>query len=248
MAGSLDRAYVMPVPIARSAAGSGRREPGKMPGVGYYTGPERATVRTLRLELESLRVEWQRLGAPIAGALAPGITPEEIDALAEPFGLRVPTELKALWEWHNGVQPTEGPDADLTIGPGGYYFFSDQQALKSYEQNRLIHAEPPAPDLLAADMYWHASWLPFMEQGPQRLYVDCDRRVSAHPGAAPIRLVSWEWEAYDVDIASSLAEAVRTWTWLLSQDFYQVVDEGSRRRWDVDYMSVPLFLRGSGLV
>jgi hypothetical protein len=193
--------------------------------------------------LELLRAEWERLGAPIARALAPGIPPAEVESLAEPCGLRVPAELKALWEWHNGVLATSSINADLSIGPGGFDFFSVQQSLKAYEQNRAIHAEPPVPDVGAEDMYWHESWLPFMAQGPQRLYVDCDRRVSGPPGALPIRLVAWEWEGHDVDIAPSLTKAVQTWTWLLSQNYYRVVSDGVRKGWDVDFQAVPMFLR-----
>lgn len=212
-----------------------------------YAGRERETADALRRDLESLRRAWERLDAPIVDALAPGITPEEVESLAAPYGLSVPTELKVLWEWHNGVTSNPSSDDDLSIGPGGYDFFSVQTALRAYVQNRELHAEPPDEAPRWSDMYWHRSWLPFMEQGPQRLYVDCDRGLAGRPGATPIRLVTWAWEAYNVDIASSLRQAVRTWVWLLDQDFYRIAGQGSRTLWDVDYLAIPLFLRTSGL-
>jgi hypothetical protein len=58
---------------------------------------------------------------PTVVALAPGVSPDEVDRLTESYGLRVPVEVKALWEWHNGiVRTTHGND--FSIGPGGYEF------------------------------------------------------------------------------------------------------------------------------
>lgn len=210
-----------------------------------FGGPEDATAQALRQELTLLGEQWVRLGAPISDVLAPGISPVEVDALTEPLGLRVPVELKVLWEWHNGSQAEPRGADDYSIGHGGYEFLSVQDALQQYLGNRQSFAEPEEPDLLP-QMFWHTSWLPFMMQQAQRLYVDCERTVTGHPGAAPVRLVSWEWEAFDVDVAQSVTAAVLTWTWLLEQNYYRVELQGERRVFR-RFSPVPRFLRG-GLV
>ncbi len=81
-----------------------------------------------------------------------------------------------------------------TIGPGGYEFLPLADALQAYTTNREIHGvpEPEFPD-----GYWHKSWLPFMTQDAQRLFVDCDRVLLG--GYSPVRLVTWQWDNYEVD-------------------------------------------------
>ena len=187
-----------------------------------------------------------RLGAPILDVLAPGISPDDVDALTEPYGLRVPVEVKTLWEWHNGILTDDPYRADYSIGPGSYDFLSVQGALAEYESNREHHGEPMEPET-APEMYWHKSWLPFMVQQAERLYVDCDRTVFVAWGEAPVRLVGWAWESFDVDVAPSVKHAVSIWTWLLEQDYYRVEQADGQRTWQVDYMAIPEFLRVSGL-
>jgi hypothetical protein len=213
-----------------------------------FEGPDAFGALGLRDALPALAEQWSRLGAPISEVLAPGISPDEVDRLAEPYGLRVPVEAKALWEWHNGMVPSarERPYfyPGYTIGPGGYVFHSVQEALEQYVVNRETH---PYSEPDWTSIYWRESWLPVMTQDAQRLYVDCQREVQGTPGTAPLRLVEWAWEGFDADIAPSIAAAVRTWTWLLEQDYYRIEDGGGFPAWQCDWEEIPLFLRQSGL-
>jgi hypothetical protein len=186
-------------------------------------------------QLEGLRAQWVRLGAPIERLLRPGLEEAEMDSMAAAHNLRLPPELRIWWNWHDGT--ADGPDEERSIGPGSYVFLSLAEALEAYEQNRQIHH--PEPDM--GDMFWHDSWLPFMNQQAQRLYVDCDRLSQI--GDSPIRLVSWEWEDFDVDRANSLGHAVSMWTWLLSSDFYRWNGE----LWECDFVAIPAFVRVTGM-
>ena len=178
--------------------------------------------------LGELETQWRRHGAPIVDLLRPGISPDEVDGLAAPHGLVVPPELKVLWNWHDGaVLPAHSPQTVRSVGPA-YEFLSAAECFEQYEFNRSVHAHSPAPDEMP-EMYWHKSWLPFMTADAQRLYVDCDRPLTLS-WWSPVRLVSWEWEAFDVDRAISVSHMVSAWVWLLAQDYY---------RWDIDADPVP---------
>lgn len=188
----------------------------------------------LAMLLNQLKTQWIRLGAPIARALRPGLSDGQLDVVAQRLGLELPREVRELWAWHDGADPTSPRD----IGPGGYEFLTTDEVVSTYEANLSRHAESPDPHVVP-DMYWHRSWIPLMVQGAQRLYVDARRATTT--GVSPVRLVSWEWEDFTVDRAPSLAAAVSMWTWLLESDYY---------RWDgndlgepVDYATIPVFAR-----
>lgn len=181
--------------------------------------------------LERLRAEWERLNAPVAGALRPGLGESELAVVEERLQLRLPTELKILWSWHDGCDA----GVDRRIGPGSYEFLSSADAVAEYHFNLSVHPEEPDSD----GLFWRRTWVPFMKQDTQRLYIDTERHTLA--GASPVRLVTWEWEDFDVDRAPSLAAAVSMWTWLLSADYYRWTGRG----WDESrpHSDIPLFAR-----
>jgi hypothetical protein len=202
------------------------------------------TATQLRGKLEALETAWTDLGAGIASQLRPGLSDAEMDEMAAPFGLAIPLELRVWWNWHDGADiPAGGSREHRAIGPGVYEFLPLDEALKEYEANRRVNSSPGAPTL--PDMYWHRSWLPFMRQQAERLYIDCDRILFDE--CSPVRLVTWEWEHYNVDRAISLTHAVSLWQWLLTSGYYRW--EGSVRggSWSFDYGSIPLFARWTGL-
>jgi cell wall assembly regulator SMI1 len=160
------------------------------------------------------------------------LSEQQLDAVAAKLSVSLPLELRQLWAWHDGADPSSRSD----IGPGGYEFLTTQEVIAEHRSNREVHPKSWAEEMGAPDMYWHASWIPFMTQGPQRLYVDADRGS----WRSPIRRVSWEWEDFDVDIAPSLAAAVSMWTWLLASDYY---GWDGRTGEPVDYTAIPLFAR-----
>jgi hypothetical protein len=95
-------------------------------------------------------------------------------------------------------------------------------------------------------MYWHQSWLPFMTQDAQRLYVDCDREVTLSEGTSPTRLVAHVWERFDVDRALSLAHTIEIWNYVLAYDYYRVINEAGN--WEADWQAIPTHLRSTELV
>ena len=173
------------------------------------------TARNLLPWLDRLEAQWVRLNAPIAGLLNPGLDEDAINDLTEPYGLTLPPEWTAWWQWHDGagLWPSSANDNSVTIGPGTYEFLPLSGALAKYEFSRGAH-----PESEPEGHVWRANWLPFMTQGAERLYVDC-ADVMLH-GHSPVKLVSWEWEMPTVARAWSLTHAVTLWVWLLESDYY----------------------------
>jgi hypothetical protein len=182
-------------------------------------------------DLDELKAQWFRLGAPIYHHLRPGLDDSGIARLEEQLGLSLPAERRGLWQWHDG--------ADLgwrAIGPGGMEFLPTAHVVEAFRLNRQTHRQS-APDFL--DAYWHATWIPFMNQGPQRLYIDTARRVAS--GASPVREVTWEWDNYDADLTPSLQDLIRQRTWLLSQDFYSW--DANAGIWTCRFEDIPIPVR-----
>lgn len=188
----------------------------------------------LRRLLGGLETEWSRQGAAIVERLRPGLSTTQLDDVSAELGFPLPAEIRELWAWHDG---TDQRHPRVNIGPGGYEFHSTEDVLREYRLNRQVHAESPEDP---TDLYWRRHWLPFMTQGPQRLYVDASRLSDT--GCSPVRLVTWEWEDYSVDRAPSLAAAVSMWIWLLSSGYY-TWDSELCGWWTDDYSAIPLFAR-----
>jgi cell wall assembly regulator SMI1 len=188
----------------------------------------------LRVVLDELNAEWERLNAPICVALRPGLSGQQLADLDDRLGVELPEELRELWSWHDGADPGSRRD----IGAGGYEFLTTDEVVAAYEANLQAHPRSPESDIIP-EMYWHRSWVPFMTQGPQRLYVDAARAATS--GLSPVRLVTWEWDGFDVDRAPSLRAAVSMWTWLLRSDYYRW--DASGFSYPVDYAEIPLFAR-----
>lgn len=166
---------------------------------------------------DRLGSEWERLRAPIADALRPGLPSADLRNLFAPRGLEVPPELTVLWGWHNGATAGE-------VGPGGFAFLSAEQALE-HRDERLVESPQSKAPKDWPDLYWHASWIPFMTFHSSVLYVDTAR--TGQFGSSPVRMVNHHWEYYNADRAMSVAHLFRMWVCLLEADAYHVVTSGN---------------------
>jgi hypothetical protein len=54
--------------------------------------------------LRRYEVALRSLGAPVVANLRPGISSAEVRKLEDRFGVELPDEVRAVWEWHNGVE------------------------------------------------------------------------------------------------------------------------------------------------
>lgn len=76
------------------------------PQAAYQLAETRHQVETLKADLHWLD-GWIGASYPaLAGVLRPGLTDEQIDALMRGTGLRLPSELRVLYRWHDGSSDT----------------------------------------------------------------------------------------------------------------------------------------------
>ncbi|MEV1025886.1 SMI1/KNR4 family protein [Streptomyces sp. NPDC050264] len=134
------------------------------------------------------RVEaWLRRYAPATReALRPGAGEEEIAALQQTLGVRVPAGLKALWGRCAGVYRMPGAG-----------FLLDQRALMPLDAVVTVYREKMAQEKEDGDgefQFWRAAWIPFCSFGVDDLvYGLC---LDAETG----RLLTWS-RFYGHDVA-----------------------------------------------
>src|SRR4051794_40938184 len=98
--------------------------------------------------LEELHQLWHQQGAEVAGALAPGMADEDMDALTEPLCFRLQGEPRTWWGWHNGVLVSTPRGWD--VGPD-FGIYSLPQAIDEFLAQPLGGGGKSAPD----------TWFPF---------------------------------------------------------------------------------------
>jgi hypothetical protein len=92
--------------------------------------------------LEALKARWRTAGWPGVERLNPGLTDEEIDAATQPLGLRLPTEVRIWWRWHNGISiPPGQPVQPGEIGAGGRWYRPLAAAIEHYTMMRGVAAK-----------------------------------------------------------------------------------------------------------
>jgi cell wall assembly regulator SMI1 len=198
--------------------------------------------------LRALEAEWQRLDAGIANRLRPGIDSDEIDRLTEPYGLRVPDELRTWWGWHDGASYAEPWHlGETTIGPGSWEFQSLAMMLDHYRFMRHHSAVSPHPDdadPYLREMYWHDSWLPITVASNGTMFVDV--ADAAQRSETPVYCDWLHVDNYLEPVASSFTDVVALWVALLRDDYYSWDRE--TRTWGVRFDAIPVDIRITGLV
>lgn len=156
--------------------------------------------------LEQLAERWRALRAPIANSLRPGLSDDEMDALVAPVGVRLPTEARVWWGWHDGTE------TDLLSHAIGHDTLPLQLAQAVEQYSELLEA---ASDVTADDEssdpgdFWGREWFPFAV--PRRAHLACDCSV-AEGAPTPIRHVDFYFPAESrVPVSPSLGAVVSLW-------------------------------------
>jgi hypothetical protein len=158
--------------------------------------------------LERLSGHCRTLGAPVAESLRPGLSEPEMHALVAPLGLRLPTEARVWWAWHDRAESTS---LAHSLG-NGIVSLRLEQAVARHLDNRKI-AEQIADDRptpVRADDYWPPQWLTLaVAAGLGEIVCDCS---VAEGEPTPIRLSDFEFpEDSQVPLAPSLGTLVGWW-------------------------------------
>jgi len=126
-------------------------------------------VLTLEL-LEELKQRWTRQGAALVGHLRPGLSPQQMDAMTEHLDLRLPTEARIWWAWHDGVSRTVRLGVHRELGPN-LPFLPLEDAVALYRHAREQAAEVAGDQ---ANYWWRPNWFPITERHGE---IRCDCSV-----------------------------------------------------------------------
>jgi cell wall assembly regulator SMI1 len=175
-----------------------------------------------------LEDRWRQVGAPVAVALRPGLSDEEMDALTTQLGLRLPDEARRWWRWHDGATARPGFEPEV-LGPIGS-FIPLAHAVGSTESTREIMRQAwEADDLEEGELGpdWKPSWLKLINC-ERPIVIDCS---VAPEDPVPVRSFFQEPTVGEEGLRS-LGELVRIW--IDAYDSGAWAYDRTERRWSSD--------------
>lgn len=169
----------------------------------------------------------RRLGVPVVANLRPGISPADVRKLEAQYGLELPDEARAVWEWHNGVEEARGSytnDARRMLTP--YRAFGDLAwSLEFTHQFTTITAETNPTSEYASRVF------------VSLLIDNVGFFINVTPGEPVLTYMndpmSWMMSDYP---SMPIAERVDWWTWALETGVWSI-DENAT--WQVDMARYP---------
>lgn len=95
---------------------------------------------------------------PVVPLLQEGLSIDDIGSITEDLTIRLPTDLKELYTWHNGTDKTDGYIlGDVDFFPG-FHFLPLEDAIAHYWK-------------FVKDLRWEASWFPVFGNGGGDFFV-----------------------------------------------------------------------------
>jgi hypothetical protein len=138
--------------------------------------------------LAELERRWRAQHVPWVERWAEGLSVSSMDELTVPLGLRLPTEARVWWRWHNGVPAERCPlSRDREMGGPGFQFLPLDEAVEQYRSGREITARAFDGD---ADRGWPRTWLPITVAANGTVVVCNCAGQEGEP--APIYNVRWD--------------------------------------------------------
>ncbi|MET0604089.1 MAG: hypothetical protein ABW167_19050 [Baekduia sp.] len=170
---------------------------------------ELSGARLLTAELlAELDERLHDLDAPVTRIWRPGLSDDQMDELTEQIGLTLPTEARAWWSWHDGVE-----HGVLMPQPGigdGWVPLSLAEAVEDAVSTRDITAQLAGMGHDDPRGQWSMSWIALCgNPSPERLACEC-----AVPTGAPSPAIYFDPEGNDEPQrpkAPSLGEVIHIW-------------------------------------
>jgi cell wall assembly regulator SMI1 len=166
--------------------------------------------------LEELAVRWREHDAAVARRLMAGLSDAEIDELVEPLGLRVPSEARTWWRWHNGAR-----DAFI-VHTGGKAFSSLARCVQIASTMRDIARQVTAPYRLSeseanemARRVWNWDWLPLCDDGVGGIAVVRAGAEDAPQAVSPVLYRDRDAGSNAIPLAPSIGALVHQWITIL---------------------------------
>jgi hypothetical protein len=182
------------------------------------------------------------LGAEIHGALQPGLSRDKIDAATARVGLRLPDDVAALWQWHDGATPIT--DTSQLLGGMHWAFLPLEATVDLYSDLLRRGAElDERIDCAGQSVYWHPQWWPLVGDSE---YVTADLGASDAASGTKIFLVDWAAGPPEHDAPSlpGLDAVVRLWLTAIRDSAWTYRPSG---RWLEHWDQLPDLAKQTGL-
>ena len=181
---------------------------------------ESSSPRLLTTELlGQLDQRLRDLGAPVTRIWRPGLSDEEMDQLTEPISLTLPTEARAWWGWHDGVE--RGVDWPQPAIGTGWVPLPLAEAVQDAISTREIAAQLAAQGHDDPRGDWSMSWIALCgNPSPERLACECAVSVGV---ASPA--IYFDPEGNDEPQrpkAASIGEVVHIWLEALDDGTWRI--------------------------
>jgi cell wall assembly regulator SMI1 len=159
--------------------------------------------------LDELEGRWRAQRAPILDHLTPGLGDEQIIAIAAAAGVRLPTEARLWWEWHNGVPSSRGSkQARRAIGGPDYEYIPLEEAAEEYSKLREMARNATAGTDLDPDDFWHPAWWPISSDA-KGAWIACECDV-AENAPTPIRAIHFaDSTQFEPPVLGSFGELIQ---------------------------------------
>jgi cell wall assembly regulator SMI1 len=174
--------------------------------------------------LDELEGRWRELGAPIAKALRPGLSDEQMDVLTAPFGVRLPREARRWWAWHDGATAAPGREPEL-IGPG-ISFLPLVDAVTRREMIKGVLRDAVGEQIGPG---WKQTWLP-LNSSKYSVVIDCQ---VAFEDPVPVYSFSFEFGATREPGCRSIGELVTIWIGAIDRGAWSF--NRAEGRWEYDW-------------
>lgn len=169
----------------------------------------------------------RRFGAPVVANLRPGISAAEVRELELRYGVELPDEVRAVWEWHDGVagvRAASGNDATRLLVPHAKFGDLSWSLEFAHEFATTIATNNPSSDY---------SGRAFVSL----LIGNVGLMINLTPGERPHTYMNdpMSWSLADYP-SMPVAERVEWWVWALENGVWQLDD---KREWRVDFGRYP---------
>lgn len=169
--------------------------------------------------LQDYEQRLRDLGATVVTHLQPGLTADEIDELETEHDLKLPSDARAIWQWHHMPAPT-GPVSPYELTPG-MRFLGLCEALQLSRTLTRTH-NPIVEQDGATHLRWEPSWVPLTTDGKTIITIDCSR-PRADTSRTMLFSTGGDTNAY---IQLPLLNRVQWWLWALDHHAWTVRADG----------------------
>ena len=185
------------------------------------------TRKAVTAALQRYEAALRAVGAPVVANLRPGISSTEIRGLEIRFGLVLPDDVRAVWEWHDGVEGARGANsADATRMLVPHRSFGNLAWSLEFAHTFITTITDTNP----GSDYAGRAFVSLLIDNVGLL-------INLTRGEAPLTYVndpmSWALSDYP---AMPIAERIDWWTWAVTTGVWTVAESGG---WHVDIDRYP---------